>query len=358
MLKNGKETPIISFCIPTYNRASCVEQCVKWILEYPGNNIEIIVSDNFSSDNTKERLLEIADTRMKYFRNDRNEGFAYNLDKVLQEASGEFCFLLSDEDEVNIEKISTLIEIIKSNSNLAIIFGLIQSADSSGNTWSGYGSTRLQAGEQAVEKMSFKHPYLSGIIVNRNIYVRSIRTSKHWYHKDLFYPHECLVFLLAFHGDILVIEDTIVFTHSYGNITYSGNKGISNAYSFEGRLQTCKDRTRIINDNIDNKKLKEKLMLDNFRHMMTAATAGEYMIFTGENKNIFGVNNKKENLQIAISEFVDEFNKFISCNKISLSKNFKYNIKKQCVILRLKVIGINFYGSSIYKKAKMVFDRL
>ena len=349
--------PIISFCIPTYNRASCVVQCVKWILEYPSNDIEIIVSDNASSDNTQDSLSQITDARMKYFRNDRNEGVAYNIDRALHEAAGEFCFLISDEDEVNAEKILKLIEIIKRNSELAIIYGSVQSADISGNTWDGPGVCRLTAGEQAIKQMSFKHPYLSGIIVNKNLYGR-VKTQKDWYEKDLFYPHEYLCFLLASLGDILVIEDTIVFTHDYDNITYSGNRGISNAYSFEGRLQTCKDRTRIINDNIDNKILKEKLMLDNFRHMMTAATAGEHMLFTNENKNIFGFNSKKRNLQIAVSEFVDEFNKFTSYNKISLSKNFQYNIKKQCSILRLKIIGINFYGSSIYKIAKVIFDKL
>jgi glycosyltransferase involved in cell wall biosynthesis len=352
--------PILSFCIPTYNRANCVEQCVKWILEHPGDDIEIVVSDNASSDDTKERLSQIRDLRLKYFRNEKNEGFGYNLDRVLSESSGDYCFLISDEDEVNINKISKLIEIIRQNLNLAVIFGNVVSADYRSMVESENErdlQRRLAAGIRAIEEMSFKHAYLSGIIVNKELYGQ-VKESVDWYQKDLFYPHEYLCFLLAFLGEILIINDTIVFTHEYGNRTYSGNGTISSAYSFEGRLRTCKDRTLIINEKIDNIELKEKLILENFTHMMTAATAGEHLIFISNNKSSMQVNSKEQNLQKAISKFVDEFNLFVSSERIYFSKSFYNKAKKRCIILRLKVIGIHFYGSSIYKMAKVIFDKL
>lgn len=59
----------LSICIPTYNRAEVVYKTVRNILNYNGNNIEIVVSNNCSSDNTEELLLEIKDKRVKYFKN-------------------------------------------------------------------------------------------------------------------------------------------------------------------------------------------------------------------------------------------------------------------------------------------------
>lgn len=89
---------LLSICIPTYNRAQIVYDCVCNCLNIPYDWIEIVVTDNGSSDNTQQLLKTINDPRFKYFRNEINIGYI-NLTKCLMNGSGLYCLLLSDEDD-------------------------------------------------------------------------------------------------------------------------------------------------------------------------------------------------------------------------------------------------------------------
>ncbi len=58
---------ILSICIPTYNREEILSKTLKHIVQRPNKEIEIIVSDNVSSDNTMICVKNINDPRIKYF---------------------------------------------------------------------------------------------------------------------------------------------------------------------------------------------------------------------------------------------------------------------------------------------------
>lgn len=111
---NIKERPKLSFCIPTYNRADMVVECVKRILQYTGDDIEVVVSDNCSEDDTLEKLGQIKDKRLKIYKNERNLGFEINVIKSIQYAKGEFCFYVNDREIVYYTKIKNLISEIES----------------------------------------------------------------------------------------------------------------------------------------------------------------------------------------------------------------------------------------------------
>ena len=106
--------PILSICIPTYNRAKIVYKCVKHILKYQGDEIEVIVSNNASTDNTLELLASICDPRLKINTNDKNI-YCQNWTKVVFMAKGAFAALMSDEDEVCIENLDYFITLLKSS---------------------------------------------------------------------------------------------------------------------------------------------------------------------------------------------------------------------------------------------------
>ena len=101
--------PKISFCIPTYNRAERVYECVSHILSYKGNDIEVVVSNNASEDNTLELLGTISDSRLRVISNGENIA-ALNWPLALSRASGEWAALVSDEDVVIIDNIPYYIE--------------------------------------------------------------------------------------------------------------------------------------------------------------------------------------------------------------------------------------------------------
>lgn len=112
--------PIISICIPTYNRGSKVSELVNSILLHKGDEIEILVLDNLSTDDTNLLLDKIVDNRLSYVRNEENIGGIKNIFKALMIASGEYCFLCLDKDRIDYKKIK---ELIKRVTNSDILFG-------------------------------------------------------------------------------------------------------------------------------------------------------------------------------------------------------------------------------------------
>jgi len=110
-VEESMKKPIISFCIPTYNRAKRVLKCVTHILQYRGDEIEIVVSSNASNDNTLELLEEITDKRLKVYSNQENI-LELNWPLVVSKATGKFAALMSDEDYVCIENLPYFFELL------------------------------------------------------------------------------------------------------------------------------------------------------------------------------------------------------------------------------------------------------
>lgn len=92
---------LVSVIITTYNRVDLLERALRSAMEQDYSNIEIIISDNASTDSTQEKALAWAkeDSRIKYFRNSKNIGSANNHRRALLEyAKGDWALFVSDDD--------------------------------------------------------------------------------------------------------------------------------------------------------------------------------------------------------------------------------------------------------------------
>lgn len=120
----------LSFCIPTYNRAKCLSQCLASIIDDLGGDrerIEIVVSDNASSDNTRDVVAgaQRSFSNVKYHRNGNNVGFDKNLINAINFATGEYVFLLSDDDAVIPGSIKYVLDKLEEFGNSLYIFSYI-----------------------------------------------------------------------------------------------------------------------------------------------------------------------------------------------------------------------------------------
>src|SRR3990167_6342605 len=88
--------PLVSICIPTYNRARFIERAIKSTIDQTYKNIEIIVVDNASTDNTDSIISKFPSIR--YFKNQKNVGSGLNFLKCLEYAKGEYVQLLGSDD--------------------------------------------------------------------------------------------------------------------------------------------------------------------------------------------------------------------------------------------------------------------
>lgn len=89
----------ISVCIATYNGEKYILRQLESILLQLGENDEIIISDDYSTDNTLELVKSINDKRINVSYNKRKRGYSHNFENALENASGDIIFL-SDQDDV------------------------------------------------------------------------------------------------------------------------------------------------------------------------------------------------------------------------------------------------------------------
>ncbi len=92
--------PLISLIIPTRERADTLFFAIKTALNQNSNSYEVIVSDNFSQDNTKEVVCGFNDPRLIYINTGRRLSMCDNWDFALDHAKGEYIIFIGDDDAV------------------------------------------------------------------------------------------------------------------------------------------------------------------------------------------------------------------------------------------------------------------
>jgi glycosyltransferase involved in cell wall biosynthesis len=111
-----QETPILSICIATYNRAEYIGETLTSILEQVDSvlpsRIEINVVDGASTDNTESVMSEFIRefAIVNYYRLSGKGGVDKDFDIAVGKATGRYCWLLSDDDPVKENAVATIIE--------------------------------------------------------------------------------------------------------------------------------------------------------------------------------------------------------------------------------------------------------
>ncbi len=121
-----KSRPKLSICIPTYNRGSIIGETIESILNQLQDCVELIVSDNCSTDNTRDVIIKYQeqDSRIKYYRAQKNMGADWNYLRVIELAQGEYCWLLGSDDLLTADAISNMLKHVKSNNDVYVV-GLV-----------------------------------------------------------------------------------------------------------------------------------------------------------------------------------------------------------------------------------------
>ena len=118
----SESNPVLSICIPTYNRAEFLEKTLESIVSQSvflnTNDVEVVIADNCSQDNTSSVIKKYTDRfpeKIIYLKNEVNIGAVKNYENVLSVATGTFAKLHNDYLLIKKEALSTIVEIIKEN---------------------------------------------------------------------------------------------------------------------------------------------------------------------------------------------------------------------------------------------------
>ena len=99
----SNEDPLVSIVIPAFNRQDIIEETIQCAINQTYKNIEIIITDNDSDDDTWNVINRAAenDNRIKAFRNEKNLGPVLNWQSAINKVNGEYIKILWSDDRMS-----------------------------------------------------------------------------------------------------------------------------------------------------------------------------------------------------------------------------------------------------------------
>jgi glycosyltransferase involved in cell wall biosynthesis len=115
-------TPRLSIVIPTVNRAKLVARAIESALAQTSPDIEIIVSDNGSTDETPAIIARYAGRGLRTFRHEKTIPVSRHADFLVEQVRGEFALALSDDDYIEPEFASEVLALYDRHPKLSFVY--------------------------------------------------------------------------------------------------------------------------------------------------------------------------------------------------------------------------------------------
>lgn len=206
---------LLTIGIPTYSRGKrALQNVLHTMHSLYDAEIEIVVSDNASVIQAEEyeKIANLPDARVKYYKAPENRGFIGNIQKIFEIASGKYVLLLSDEDLVIYENLSHYLSILRNNENL----GILRGSRTGNENQVEYEPVFRKKGDEAFGHMFLYNNYLSGSIYICNDTVRDLIQELRTRYKDevafLYYPHMYLDVRVAEIYDVCDDKEYLIYT--------------------------------------------------------------------------------------------------------------------------------------------------
>jgi succinoglycan biosynthesis protein ExoO len=144
--------PAVTVVIPAYNAERTIAEAIRSVHEQSFQNVEIIVVNDCSSDNTAERVLSLFDRRIKLLHTPRNIGCSGARNIAISHARGEWISFLDADDQYGPKYLERLVEASRwDGANFIVPKKLNATPDRQGRlrsvsrTDASFGATRINA---------------------------------------------------------------------------------------------------------------------------------------------------------------------------------------------------------------------
>lgn len=163
----------VSCIIPMHNNSKHIKQCLESVINQTYNNIEIIIVDDASEDNSVEIVNDLSDSlknqlefnkTIKIFKLQQNVGAAKARNKGIEEAVGDYICFLDADDYWVLDKIEKQVKFMEEN-NYTFIYSNYEFLKSNGKT------TIANVPERLIYKEALKNTaiFTSTVMFNMNV---------------------------------------------------------------------------------------------------------------------------------------------------------------------------------------------
>jgi alpha-1,3-rhamnosyltransferase len=128
---------LISVIIPIYNHEQYIQEAIQSIINQNYQNLELIIIDDGSKDNSFNKALEMEDLCKKRFsrflcKKQKNKGVCETCNQLIKLSRGNFLFLMASDDKILPNTINTFYDFLSKNDDYALVVGQNLIMDSNG----------------------------------------------------------------------------------------------------------------------------------------------------------------------------------------------------------------------------------
>ena len=217
------ESPLVSVCIPAYNNAGYIKETIDSVLRQTYRNLELVICDDKSTDNTVEVIEKIEDTRIKLFKNEKNLGMSGNWNNCLKKCRGEFIKLICADDMLSEDCLKKEVRALQEHPTAVLAESDTKLFDMEGRPkgfYKRYRTSGLVDGKMVARKGFFVKNYFGAPLANtfRRSAVQQTGGFDPWYTYILDYDF-CVK--LACKGDVFIIHEPL----NYFRVRNDSNTG-------------------------------------------------------------------------------------------------------------------------------------
>ena len=133
----NESNPLVSIVIPCYNHQDYVQECIQSVIDQDYQNIELIIIDDGSSDNSVQKIEEMINVCQQRFikfefRHRPNKGLCATLNEALDKCEGEYISSIASDDIMIYNKTSVQVNYLEKNTNSIGVFGGVGIIDEQG----------------------------------------------------------------------------------------------------------------------------------------------------------------------------------------------------------------------------------
>ncbi|HVS66532.1 MAG TPA: glycosyltransferase family A protein [Thermoanaerobaculia bacterium] len=171
----GADRPLVSVCIPTRERATWLGEALRSVYCQTLRDLEVIVFDDASEDDTLGTVARCQDPRLVYLRHEQAVGPGANRNACLAVARGRYVAWLDPDDRYLPEMLATQTAALERHPEAAMVHGAFHLVEASGRRLPDrprlFGRDRVEPGIEAFRELSLGcHVSASTVVVRRQVY--------------------------------------------------------------------------------------------------------------------------------------------------------------------------------------------
>ncbi|PCJ22115.1 MAG: hypothetical protein COB04_01295 [Gammaproteobacteria bacterium] len=172
--------PLLSVCIPAYNRPGPLKELIQSIVDQDYIDFEILICEDKSTRVKEIRavieqyILDFPKVKIRAIYNDVNLGYDGNFRKLIKESEGEYCVFMGDDDLLVDGGLKKISDVVNKHEDIGVVlrtWGKIQGASREPIEIFRYfdGDRLFEAGDQSIVSLFRRSVAISGYTVNREL---------------------------------------------------------------------------------------------------------------------------------------------------------------------------------------------